>query len=481
MRIPRQVPAEQDPAERASTFTEVNLGYTREQAMIEAERCIECARAPCVEGCPVGVRIHEFVPLIAAGDLAGAAAIIEQDNLLPAICGRVCPQEVQCEGACILGRKYTPVAIGNLERFVADWQRAQPPSGPRELPEPTGKRVAIVGSGPAGLTCAADLARLGHEVTVFEALHELGGVLTYGIPEYRLPGDIVRHEIERVAARGVKFVTNEVVGMTDTIDQLLGEEGFDAVFVGVGAGLPRFLGVPGESLVGVYSANEFLTRVNLMEAYRSDAETPVLGVEGKRVAVFGGGNTAMDAVRTARRLGASEATIMYRRTVAEMPARREEIEHALQEGVLFETLVSPLELIGDDEGRLVGVRLQRMELSDEDADGRRRPVPVAGSETTEEIAVAIVAIGNSPNPLIGKTTPDIEQGRGGTLVTDAETGRTTKRGVFAGAHRQDDRGSTGGDVAAGGATVILAMGAGRRAARAIDEYLATGAWTTPES
>lgn len=465
MRIPRQAPAEQDAATRASTFTEVALGYTVEQAMTEAERCIECSRAPCVEGCPVGVRIHEFVPLVAAGDFAAAVAIIEQDNLLPAICGRVCPQEIQCEGACVLGRKYTPVAIGNLERFVADWQRSQATEEPLPVPTPSGKRVAIVGSGPAGLTCAADLVRWGHEVTVFEALHELGGVLSYGIPDYRLPREIVRHEINGLAGRGVTFVTNTVVGLTDTVDQLLGEEGFDAVFLGIGAGLPRFLDIPGEDLIGVYSANEFLTRVNLMQAYRPDAETPLIDLRRRRVAVFGGGNTAMDAVRTARRMGAGEAIIMYRRTEAEMPARREEIDHARQEGVRFETLVTPLELLGDDEGRLVGVRLQRMELGEEDADGRRRPVPIPGSELTEEVSVAIIAVGNSPNPLIGKTTPDIAHGEAGTVVADPDSGRTTKQGVFA-----------GGDIVTGGATVILAMGAGRRAARAIDEYLVTGEW-----
>lgn len=470
MRLPRQAPREQEPDTRVGTFTEVNQGYTLEQAMIEAERCIECARAPCVAGCPVGVKIHEFVPLVAAGDIAAAAAIIEQDNLLPAICGRVCPQEIQCEGECVLGRKYAPVAIGNLERFVADWERDQGVKEPGPAAAPTGRRVAIVGSGPAGLTCAADLARMGHEVTVFEALHELGGVLSYGIPDYRLPREIVRHEIEGLSHRGVNFVTNAVVGMTDTVEQLLGEEGFDAVFLGVGAGLPRFLGIPGEDLVGVYSANEFLTRVNLMEAYREDSETPVLDLHGRRVAVFGGGNTAMDAVRTARRLGATDAIIMYRRTEAEMPARREEIEHARQEGVRFETLVAPLELLGDDDARLTGVRLQRMELGEEDADGRRRPVPIPGDEVVEEVSVAIVAVGNSPNPLIGKTTPDIAHDDRGTVVADPETGQTTKEGVFA-----------GGDIVTGGATVILAMGAGRRAARAIDGYLQTGEWEKPQS
>jgi glutamate synthase (NADPH/NADH) small chain len=465
MRLPRQIPAEQDPELRAGTFAEVNLGFTPHQAMLEAERCIECKRAPCVVGCPVGVRIHEFVPAVAGGDFAAAAAIIEQDNLLPAICGRVCPQETQCEGVCVLGRKYTPVAIGNLERFVADWQRTEAPSSAPARTIATGKQVAVVGSGPAGLACAADLIRQGHRVTVFEALHELGGVLSYGIPDYRLPREVLQHEIDGLADRGVTFVTNAVVGMTDTVDQLLEEEGFDAVFLGVGAGLPRFLGIPGEDLVGVYSANEFLTRVNLMRAYEPDAETPVLDVAGKRVAVFGGGNTAMDAVRTARRLGAAEAVIMYRRTEAEMPARREEIEHARQEAVRFQTLVAPIELLSDDSGRLAAVRLQRMRLGEPDPDGRCRPVPLPGQESVEAVSVAIVAVGNSPNPLIGKTTPDIAHGPRGTVVADPVSGRTTKRGVFA-----------GGDITTGGATVILAMGAGRRAAAAIDEYLRTGSW-----
>ena len=468
MRIPRQVAAQQDPAVRCGTFEEVDLGLTPEQAVTEATRCIECARAPCVAGCPVAIRIQDFVPAIAAGEFARAAEIIAEDNLFPAICGRVCPQEVQCEEVCVLGRKHTPVAIGALERFVADWQRAQPAAAMEAPLEKTGQRVAIVGSGPAGLACAADLNRLGHEVTVFEALHELGGVLTYGIPDYRLPQDVVRHEVEALGARGVEFVTNAVVGMTDTVDQLLEDEGFEAVFLGVGAGLPRFLGVPGEDLVGVYSANEFLTRVNLMQAYRPDSETPVLDMRNRRVAVFGGGNTAMDAVRTARRLGAAEAIIMYRRTEEEMPARRAEIEHAREEGVRFQTLVSPLGLMGDDEGRLIAVRLQRMALGDAGEDGRRRPIPIPGDELTEEVSVAIVAIGNNPNPIIAKTTPDIAHGRRGTAVADPATGRTTKRGVFA-----------GGDIVTGGATVILAMGAGRRSARAIDEYLRTGGWVEP--
>ncbi len=469
MRLPRQKPAEQDAAVRSGTFTEVNLGFTPQQAMLEAERCIECKRAPCVAGCPVGIQIHEFVPRVAAGDFSAAAAIIERDNLLPAICGRVCPQETQCEGVCVLARKYTPVAIGNLERFVADWQHTQPQATAQSRTAQTGKRVAVVGSGPAGLACAADLARLGHGVTVFEALHELGGVLSYGIPDYRLPREVLQRELDGLASRGVSFVTNAVVGMTDTVDQLLEEEGFDAVFLGVGAGLPRFLGIEGEDLVGVYSANEFLTRVNLMQAHRSNAETPVFDVVGQRVAVFGGGNTAMDAVRTGLRLGAAESIVMYRRTESEMPARREEIEHAHQEGVRFQTLVTPVELLGEDGGRLTAVRLQRMELGEPGPDGRPRPVPIPGSEFEEEVSVVIIAVGNSPNPLIGKTTPDIAHDRRGTIVVDPGSGRTTKLGVFA-----------GGDIATGGATVILAMGAGRSAANAIDEYLRSGTWEPPD-
>ena len=462
MKLPRQPMPEADPRRRAATFAEVNLGYSVEAAMAEAARCIECANPPCVAGCPVSVRIDEFVPLVAQGRFLEAAAVVMDDNSLPAICGRVCPQETQCEGACVLERKGRSVAIGHLERFVADQQREHGNGGTPSRREATGRRVAVVGSGPAGLSCAADLARMGHEVTVFEALHDLGGVLLYGIPEYRLPKEIVRYEIDQLAAMGVDFRTDEVVGMADTVEDLLGEEGYDALFVGVGAGLPRFLGVPGENLIGVYSANEFLTRVNLMGAFRPVTETPVIDVHGKRVAVFGGGNTAMDAVRTALRMGASEAVLMYRRTEAEMPARDEEIKHAHEEGVRFETLVAPLELLGSDDGWLEAVRLQRMELGEPDASGRRRPVPIAGSEETVEIGVAVVAIGNSPNPLLHRTTPGLEHTDRGTVVADPETGKTTMPGVFA-----------GGDIVTGGATVILAMGAGRRAAKAIDEYLAS--------
>lgn len=467
MKIPRQHMVEQAPGLRAQNFTEVNLGYTAELAKMEAIRCLQCPKPKCVEGCPVGIRIDDFIRLVGEGKFDEAAKTIKVDNALPAICGRVCPQEEQCEMTCVLAKKGDSVAIGHLERFVADFERehglmvAEPPK------EKTGKKVAIVGSGPAGLSCANDLIRLGHDVTVFEALHELGGVLVYGIPEFRLPKEIVRAEIEQLRKLGVRFETNAVIGMVETIDELMRDEGFDAVFIGVGAGLPRFLNVPGENLIGVYSANEFLTRVNLMKAYLADAETPVFEVRGKNVAVFGGGNTAMDAVRTSLRLGAKSASILYRRSEKEMPARAEEIHHAREEGVQFVMLTNPVELLGDDKGWLRAVRLQKMELGEPDDSGRRRPVPVEGSEYVMEIDMVVVAIGNSPNPMIRKTTPDIEHSRWGTVVADDRTGRTTKRGVFA-----------GGDIVTGGATVILAMGAGRRAAKSIDEWLRTGVWET---
>ena len=465
LKLPRQDMEEQAPEARSVNFDEVNLGYTPEQAVAEAERCLLCAHPTCIEGCPVGIDIREFVRLVAAERFGDAADVIKRDNFLPAICGRVCPQEDQCEGACVLAKKYTPVAIGNLERFVADYERDHGgPLATPTLPE-TGKRVAIVGSGPAGLACAADLVRAGHDVTVFEALHELGGVLVYGIPEFRLPKEIVRAEVDQLADLGVRFETNAVIGMIETIDELLADDGYDAVFLGVGAGLPRFLGVPGENLIGVYSANEFLTRVNLMRAYAAGAETPLLDLYRKTVAVFGGGNTAMDAVRTARRLGAAPAKILYRRTEAELPARSEEVAHAKAEGIDFETLVAPIELLGDDDGWLTGVGLQRMELGEPDESGRRRPQAIPGDEYEIAIDVAVVAIGNDPNPLIHKTAPDLAQTAWGTIVADPQTGRTSKVAVFA-----------GGDIVTGGATVILAMGAGRRAAVSIDEYLETGVW-----
>jgi glutamate synthase (NADPH/NADH) small chain len=469
MQMSRVAMPEQDPDSRRQNFTEVNLGLSPALAIEEAQRCLMCRRPVCIDGCPVDIQITEFIDLVADGEFDRAAKVIKRDNSLPAICGRVCPQENQCEGACVLARKDKPIAIGALERFVADYERdnelmsASPPA------HQSGKRVAVVGSGPAGLACATDLARLGHGVTVFEALHELGGVLVYGIPEFRLPKEIVRAEIAQLEAMGVEFVTNAVIGMMDSIDDLLGEEGFDAVFLGVGAGLPRFPQIPGENLIGVYSANEFLTRVNLMKAYETDSDTPLLDLRGRKVAVFGGGNTAMDAVRTSVRMGAAQASIIYRRSEEEMPARREEVHHARQEGVHFEMLATPVDFAGSAEGFLKAVRLQRMELGEPDEGGRRRPIPVPNSEWLEEIDVAVVAIGNSPNPLIPKTTPDLDQTRWGTLVTDEITGRTTKHGVFA-----------GGDIVTGGATVILAMGAGRTAAASIDEYLSTGIWEVPK-
>jgi len=464
LRLPRQDMPEQPPGERSFNFDEVNLGYSPQQAIAEAERCLLCAHPTCMDGCPVGIDIREFVRLVAECDFSAAADVIRRDNFLPAICGRVCPQEDQCEGACVLARKYRPVAIGNLERFVADEARKVPATAALP-PSPSGKRVAVVGSGPAGLSCAADLIRLGHEVTVFEALHELGGVLVYGIPEFRLPKKIVRAEVDQLASLGVRFETNTVVGMTETVDELLGEEGYDAVFLGVGAGLPRFLDIPGENLVGVYSANEFLSRVNLMQAYAAGAETPLLDLYKKTVVVFGGGNTAMDAVRTARRLGAMPAKILYRRTEAEMPARAEELAHAKAEGIELVTLVAPVELFGDDRGWLRAVRLQQMEFGEPDESGRRRPVPTPGAVVDVAADIAVVAIGNAPNPLIRKTAPDIEHTAWGTIKADPATGRTEKVGVFA-----------GGDIVTGGATVILAMGAGRRAAASISEYLENGVW-----
>jgi glutamate synthase (NADPH/NADH) small chain len=464
-KIPRQKMREQDPDERNRNFEEVNLGFTAALAVREAQRCLGCKKPKCVEGCPVNIDIAEFLRLVSEERFDEAAKVIKQDNSLPAICGRVCPQEEQCEQVCILAKKGDSVAIGHLERFVADFEREQGLMKVVPPEQKTGRKVAIVGSGPAGLSCATDLARMGHDVTVFEALHELGGVLVYGIPEFRLPKEIVRTEIEQLRKLGVKFVTNAVIGMSDTVDELLGEEGFDAVFLGVGAGLPRFLNVPGENLIGIYSANEFLTRVNLMKAYREDAETPVIDLQGKQVAVFGGGNTAMDAVRTSLRLGASRAAIIYRRSEKEMPARNEEIHHAKEEGVEFQLLVNPLEFIGDDNGWVRQVRLQKMELGEPDSSGRRRPVPIEGSEYVMDIDMAVVAIGNKANPLIQKTSPDIEHTRWGTIAADDRTGRTSRPGVFA-----------GGDIVTGGATVILAMGAGRRAAASIDEYLRTGVW-----
>lgn len=470
MKIQRQVMPEQDPNVRRNNFEEVNLGFTEELAKMEALRCIQCPKPVCIDGCPVHVKIGDFITLVAEGDFAGAAAKLKEDNLLPAICGRVCPQEEQCEAKCVVGKKNEPVAIGRLERFVADYERDNLGMRTPELKPKTGKKVAIVGSGPAGLSCAGDLVQMGHDVTVFEALHELGGVLVYGIPQFRLPKEIVKAEVDALKNLGVDFQPNTVIGFSDTIDELF-SEGYDACFVAVGAGLPYFLNIPGENLNGVYSANEFLTRVNLMKAYRfPEYDTPVFHVKDKNVAVFGGGNTAMDAVRTSKRLGAKNAYIIYRRSDAEMPARKEEIHHAKEEGIEFVFLSNPLEFIGDEKGWLKAVRLQRMELGEPDASGRRRPVPIPGSEYVLDIDMTVVAIGNGSNPIIQKTTPDLSYNKWGNILVDENTMKTSKKGVFA-----------GGDIVTGGATVILAMGAGRTAAKAIDDYLKTGIWETEET
>jgi glutamate synthase (NADPH/NADH) small chain len=454
------MPAE-PPEVRRHDFGEVNLGLSVIQAHSEAARCLDCSHPKCVEGCPVGVKVKEFVELIYEGDYLGAAAKIREDNVLPAVTGRVCPQENQCESCCILGKRFAPLGIGYLERFVADHERSQgklamPPKAPA-----TGKRVAVIGSGPAGLSAAGDLALKGHEVTVFEALHEPGGVLIYGIPEFRLPKSIVRQEIDNLRQMGVEFETNVVVGKTIAIDELLGEEGYNAVFIATGAGLPKFLGIAGEHLAGVYSANEFLTRVNLMRANEfPDYDEPVYDCRDKDVAVVGGGNTAMDAVRTSLRLGARRAMLLYRRTKAEMPARGEEIEHAEQEGVEFIPLATPLEFLGDESGRLIATRCQRMQLGEPDESGRRSSVPIDGSEFELALDVVIIALGTGANLLVQSTTPDLATDRRGYILADDKTLHTSKTGVFA-----------GGDIVTGGATVILAMGAGRKAAAAIHDYL----------
>ena len=454
-KIPRVPVREQDPAVRATNFQEVCLGYSLEEATLEASRCLNCKNPRCIAACPVGIQIPSFIEALKSGDVKGAAEIIAKDSSLPSICGRVCPQESQCEGSCILGIKGESVAIGKLERYVGDWRLNNPQ--PTELPAKNGRRVAVVGSGPAGLACASDLAKLGYEVTVFEALHEIGGVLVYGIPEFRLPKKgVVAKEIESVRSLGVKFETDVIVGRTVTIDSLMDEEGFDAVFIGSGAGLPRFMGIEGENLNGVLSANEFLTRANLMRAYDEEYDTPIY--VGKRVVVVGGGNVAMDAVRTAKRLGA-EATIVYRRSEAELPARVEEVHHAKEEGIEFCMLTNPTRVLGDEKGWVTGLNCLKMELGEPDASGRRSPVEVAGSDFEIACDVVIMALGTSPNPLIAATTENLETSRRGCIVAD-EAGRTTRPGVFA-----------GGDAVTGAATVILAMGAGRKAAAAIDEYL----------
>jgi glutamate synthase (NADPH) small chain len=445
---------EQEAKARARNFDEVPFGYSPEEAMAEAGRCLQCKKFPCVEGCPVNIQIPGFIALIKEGKFVEAAWKIKETNALPAICGRVCPQETQCEERCILAKKGQPVSIGSLERFVADWERTQGAVKVPELKPRNGKRVAVVGSGPAGLTVAGDLAKEGFEITVFEALHEPGGVLVYGIPEFRLPKAIVKAEIDYLKKLGVKVETNFVVGKTASVDELLTEEGFDAVFVGSGAGLPSFLGVKNENAVGVYSANEFLTRANLMKAYRPDSDTPI--IRAKVAVTVGGGNVAMDSARTALRLGAERSIIVYRRSEAEMPARTAEVHHAREEGIEFHLLCNPTEILASEKGAVRGIRCIRMELGEPDASGRRRPVPVQGSEFELECQVVIVAIGNQPNPLVPKTTPDIAVTRHGTIVVNPQDGRTSKKRVYA-----------AGDVVSGAATVIEAMGGGKIAARSI--------------
>ena len=457
-KIPRVPVREQDPVERGKNFEEVSYGYNAEEAMLEASRCLGCKNPSCVVECPVNIQIPQFIYEVEQGNFEKAAEIIARDSSLPAVCGRVCPQESQCEGVCILGVKKEPVAIGKLERFVADWSRQRGIKFTDKLPS-NGKKVAVIGSGPAGIACATDLAKLGYEVTIFEALHEPGGVLQYGIPEFRLPKEeVVKKEIENTISLGVKIETNVVVGRTVTIDSLMDNEGFSAVFIGSGAGLPKFMGIPGENLNGVVSANEFLTRSNLMRAYDPDYETPIH--VGKSVAVVGGGNVAMDAARTALRLGA-DVTVVYRRTEKELPARVEEVHHAKEEGIVFRMLTNPTEILGDQKGWVRGLRCIKMELGEPDDSGRRSPVPIPDSHFEIETDVVIMSLGTSPNPLIASTTPGLETNRWNGLVAD-DKGATSRPGVFA-----------GGDAVTGAATVILAMGAGRKAAAAIDEYLRT--------
>ena len=466
MKIERTRMPEQDPNVRNRNFEEVNLGLDPAAATNEATRCISCNKPGCMTDCPVNVKIDQVLALVYAGQYLEAAAKMREDNILPAITGRVCPQESQCEGGCALGKKGHSVAIGYIERFIADYERITGELGVPTMAPPSGKSVAMVGSGPTALSAAGDLIQKGHRVRVFEALHELGGVLVYGIPEFRLPKSIVRREIDNLARMGVEFETNVVVGKSVTIDELMNEEGYNAVLVATGAGLPQFQNIPGEHLNGVYSANEFLTRVNLMRAYQPEKyDEPIYDCHGREVVVVGGGNVAMDAVRTAKRLGASSATIVYRRSEVEMPARREEVHHAHEEGVEFRTLTNPVELIGDEKGWLTGVKCVRMELGEPDAKGRRRPIEIKGSEFVVPASVAIIGIGTTANPLIQSTTPDLKTDARGYIIADPETTRTSKRGVFA-----------GGDIVTGAATVILAMGAGRKAAKGIDEYLRTGAW-----
>ena len=456
-RMKRVAVTEQDPVERAKNFKEVCLGYDNERAVKEASRCLHCKNPKCVEGCPVSINIPEFISHIKENDIEGAAKEIAKYSSLPAVCGRVCPQESQCEGKCVLGIKGEPIAIGKLEKYAADWARENNVDVSFKE-ESNNIKVAIIGSGPAGLTCAGDLAKKGYDVTIFEALHEPGGVLVYGIPEFRLPKEeVVKAEIDNIKKLGVKIETNVIVGRTITIDEILNDEGFKAVFIGSGAGLPKFMGIPGENANGVFSANEFLTRVNLMKAFKEDYDTPVK--VGKRVAIVGGGNVAMDAARTALRLGA-ESHIVYRRSESELPARQEEGHHAKEEGVVFDILTNPVEILSDENGWVKGIKCVKMELGEADDSGRRRPVPVEGSEFVMDVDTVIMSLGTSPNPLISSTTDGLETNKWKCLIADEETGLTTKEGVYA-----------GGDAVTGAATVILAMGAGKKAAKAIDEYL----------
>ncbi|MBO5598400.1 MAG: NADPH-dependent glutamate synthase [Oribacterium sp.] len=448
---------EQEPKVRATNFEEVCLGYNDEEAKLEAERCLNCKNPLCMKGCPVSIHIPDFITKVKEGDIAGAADVIALSSALPAVCGRVCPQETQCEGKCVRGIKGEPVSIGKLERYVADWAREHDYVAAKPG-EPNGKKVAVIGSGPAGLTCAGDLAKLGYDVTIFEAFHQAGGVLVYGIPEFRLPKDrVVRPEIENVKKLGVKIDTNVIVGRSLTIDELLNEEGFDAVFIGSGAGLPKFMNIPGETANGVYSANEFLTRNNLMKAFLKEADTPIK--VGKKVVVVGGGNVAMDAARTALRLGA-EVHVVYRRSEEELPARVEEVHHAKEEGIIFDLLQNPVEIYADENDWVKGVKIQRMQLGEPDASGRRRPEAIPGDVYDLECDMVIMSLGTSPNPLIKQTTEGLDTNKHGCIIAKEENGETSKKAVFA-----------GGDAVTGAATVILAMGAGKAAAKGIDDFL----------
>ena len=449
---------EQEPKVRATNFDEVCLGYNKDEAVEEAQRCLGCKNAKCITGCPVNINIPAFIAQVKEGNFEEAYKIIGESSALPAVCGRVCPQESQCEGKCVRGIKGDAVSIGKLERFVADWAKE---NGIKPVPaaEKNGHKIAVIGSGPAGLTCAGDLAKLGYDVTIFEALHKAGGVLSYGIPEFRLPKDkVVAAEIENVKSLGVKIETNVIIGKSVTIDELLKDEGFEAVFIGSGAGLPMFMGIPGENANGVFSANEFLTRINLMKAYRDDYDTPIR--KGKNVAVVGGGNVQMDAARCAKRMGADEVSIVYRRSEKELPARLEEIHHAKEEGVVFKFLTAPLEVLSDENFNVTGFKCQKMELGEPDASGRRRPVEIPGSDYTIDVDTVIMALGTSPNPLISSTTKGLETNKWRCIVADEHNGKTTKEGVYA-----------GGDAVTGAATVIKAMGAGKAAAKAMDEYI----------